>query len=209
MIGFSQVCKSYGDHSVLQNVSLKLEEGKIYSLRGKSGAGKTTFLRLLAGLETPDQGKIIGLEGKRVSMVFQEDRLCENLSVSKNIRMVAEETDDILQSIHESLMFAGLEGCGARPVRELSGGMKRRTAILRALYAESSLLLFDEASSGLDTESLEKMIQLIQKMRNNRTIFWAAHDLREMDLIHADTVLCVENASVFKEMKKEVQTEEN
>ena len=90
-IRISHLSKSYGDHTVFEDFSAVFQKGQTTCMMAPSGAGKTTLLRILAGLEKADSGQIEGLEGLRISMVFQEDRLCENLSASANIRLVRRE----------------------------------------------------------------------------------------------------------------------
>ena len=82
------LCKSYGDLRVLRHVSVSLEEGGIYCLMGPSGAGKTTLLRVLVGLESPDEGDVVGLGAGEASVMFQEDRLCEALTPVNNVTLV-------------------------------------------------------------------------------------------------------------------------
>lgn len=113
--------KSYDGRRVLQNLNMELEEGKVTCIMAPSGKGKTTLLRILIGLEKADSGRITGIEGKNISVVFQEDRLCENLNVLSNIRLVQKEKTEI----REGLEAVGLLDCCHQPVRQLSGGMKR------------------------------------------------------------------------------------
>ena len=87
-IEIQNLSKSYGDHTVFRDFSLSIPHGTTTCLMAPSGAGKTTLLRILMGLEAPDEGRIVGMEGKRISAVFQEPRLCENLSAFANIRLV-------------------------------------------------------------------------------------------------------------------------
>ena len=102
---------------------------------GKSGLGKTTLLRILMGLEKYDAGSIEGMENKKISAVFQEDRLCENLSAVTNVAIVCEK-NVTLQEIRKELENIGLSGSTEKPVKELSGGMKRRVAIIRSIMAD-------------------------------------------------------------------------
>ena len=132
-----------------------------------SGKGKTTLLNILLGLEPYDKGRIRGLEGRKKSAVFQEDRLCENLSSRANIRMIRERKisgcREFSKKMEEGLEALELKEWGNQPVRELSGGMKRRTAILRALLADWEILFMDEPFKGLDIETKKKVMEYVRK----------------------------------------------
>ena len=145
--------KAYGKNQVLKNFSAVIPEGKITCIMAPSGKGKTTLLNILLGLEPYDKGRIRGLEGRKKSAVFQEDRLCENLSSRANIRMIRERKisgcREFSKKMEEGLEALELKEWGNQPVRELSGGMKRRTAILRALLADWEILFMDEPLRGL------------------------------------------------------------
>jgi NitT/TauT family transport system ATP-binding protein len=182
-IAFQRVTKKYGDITVFEDWSDTFEEGKTWVITGASGKGKTTFLRLLMGLEQPDAGVITGVRDKRFSCVFQEDRLLENRTVFHNIRLPQIEQKaeaEEIRKIAEDLASIGLEGCGDRKVKDLSGGMKRRTAILRALRAPADILVFDEASRGLDEENRKKTMARIREGIHGRTVFWVTHDERDL-----------------------------
>ena len=137
--------KAYGENQVLKDFSAVIPEGKTTCIMAPSGKGKTTLLNILLGLEAYDGGRIRGLEGKKKSAVFQEDRLCENLSSRANIRMIREKKisrgSGFLKKMEEGLEALELQEWGDQPVRKLSGGMKRRTAILRALLADWEILV--------------------------------------------------------------------
>lgn len=176
-IEISNLSKRYGDLMVLQDVSLSIPEGEATCIVGPSGLGKTTLLRLLMGLETPDSGEIHGLAGKRFSAVFQEDRLCENLSALSNIAMVRRDKNrDIFRTAMAELGLAGHED---KPVRELSGGMRRRVALLRALMADYDLLLLDEAFKGLDEENKVIAMNYTNTCNHGRTLVMVTHDEAE------------------------------
>ena len=148
MIQFEHVSKSYGKTPVLKDLNFTIPDGQFVVLIGPSGCGKTTLLSLLLGLEQPDSGRVLGMEGRRKSAVFQEDRLCENAGAVSNLRLVnptltREEAEAMLRDL-------GLGDSLRQPVRTLSGGMKRRVAILRALCAPYDVLFCDEPFKGLD-----------------------------------------------------------
>ena len=131
MIILQNICKSYDSKAVLVNFSADLELHQSYLLTGPSGAGKTTLLRLIADLEKPDSGEIIKPAGLKLRMVFQEDRLLEQLTVLQNVMLEKGEAERARRLLTE-LELA--EEMMSRP-DTLSGGMKRRIAIARALCA--------------------------------------------------------------------------
>ena len=145
------LCKSFDGKMVLDHVSLTLESGGTACLMAPSGRGKTTLLRCIAGLETPDSGQITDLP-ERIAYVFQEDRLCDGFSAVDNIRLV---TGKALGEgeIRRHLEELGLAGSLDQPVRELSGGMRRRVVISRAVCFGADLLLLDEPFKGLQLRS--------------------------------------------------------
>ena len=174
---------SYDRTAVWEQVSFSAPRGQITAITGHNGAGKTTLLRILMGLERPDGGTIDGLAGLRLSAVFQEDRLCDNLDPSANIRLInptlgRRETEDALAAV-------GLAGCLRQPARELSGGMRRRVAILRALLAEYDLLFLDEPFKGLDRETKETVMADTRRRCAGRTVLLVTHDVAELDAMGA------------------------
>lgn len=178
-IVINNLSKSYGNNKVFDKYNLQFENNTITCIMGPSGSGKTTLLRILMGLENPDRGQIDGLEELRKSAVFQEDRLCENLSASSNIRLVCggyESAEKIQGALHE----VGLSSENARQtVREMSGGQRRRIALLRALFAEYDILFLDEPFKGLDEDTKVKTIDYVKKETNGKTVIMVTHDLTE------------------------------
>ena len=169
-----EVCKTYGGHMVLDHVSFTAGEG-VTCLMAPSGAGKTTLLRILLGLERPDSGAVSGLEGKRLSAVFQEDRLLEHLDALGNLRFVlgpafAEETALGL------LAALGLDGEARKSVRDWSGGMRRRLALARALLAPFDALVLDEPFTGLDGENRRRCVDCIRCMAAGKPVLLVTHD---------------------------------
>ena len=169
------VCKSFGENRVLDRLSWAFLGGQISCVQGPSGCGKTTLLRLIAGLEKPDSGEIRGAQGKKISAVFQENRLLENLTAEKNILLMARPGFSRTDA-HALLDDLGLSGAEKRRVHELSGGMQRRVAVARALAADYELLLLDEPLTGLDGELRLRVLRRIQADLHGRTAIWITHD---------------------------------
>ena len=174
-----EVYRSFGEKEVLHGFSARLHAGTITGLMAPSGSGKTTLLRLLMGLDRPQRGEITGLDGLRVSAVFQEDRLCENLNAAANIRLVTPTLT--LETVEASLQAVGLGDSSRQPVRELSGGQKRRVAILRALLAQYDLLLLDEPFRGLDAATKQVVLTDTLTRCAGQTVLLVTHDPEELD----------------------------
>ena len=182
----SHLSKSYGENKVFSDFSAVFERGKTTCIMAPSGAGKTTLLRILTGLETADSGRIEGMDGLKKSMVFQEDRLCENLSVSANIRLVRQKKtwgrdQKEKKEIQEALESVGLAGNGDQQVRELSGGMKRRVALLRALYSDWDILFLDEPFKGLDEETKTQVMCYTKEKCRGKTVIFVTHERSEAE----------------------------
>lgn len=163
-------------------------EGKITCIRGRSGCGKTTLIRLLLGLDIPDKGKIEGISDRKIRAVFQEDRLCENLSAASNTRLVCTETISD-RELEEAYKAVALTEVWQKPVRELSGGMRRRVSILRALLADSDCVIMDEPLRGLDEKTRTKTIDYILKKTEGKTLIFVTHEEQEAVWLKADKTL--------------------
>jgi ABC-type nitrate/sulfonate/bicarbonate transport system ATPase subunit len=180
----SGVEKSFSGKLAIAKIDLELPSLGIVGLTGPSGCGKTTLLRILAGLAEPDSGQIQGIDFHQVSMVFQEDRLLPWLSALNNLAAVLPNE----QLAQEWLDKMRLTEWGSHYPAELSGGMKRRIALARALAFPSELLLLDEPFTGLDAE-LKSIIQgYIRETAAFRLVLLVTHD--EADLARmADQIL--------------------
>ena len=177
------VCKSFGGQTVLKDLSLRFPGGEVSCVMAPSGAGKTTLLRILMGLERPDAGRITGLEGAVTGAVFQEDRLLPWATASGNLRFACGRLSG--PEIRRALAELGLAGSEARPARELSGGMARRVALLRALMAENDVLLLDEPFKGLDEETRRLAMDALLRRRAGRTAVMVTHDRTEAEALGA------------------------
>lgn len=146
-IEFNKVGKTFGDNCVLSDFTYVFKRDAINFIVGSSGIGKTTIVRILAGLEKTDTGYIEGLNNVKLSMVFQDDSLCENLSIRSNIKMVTgKEEGEVLKDAK----ILGLDKFFKTRVNSLSGGMKRRVSILRAFSVPFDIIILDEPFKGLD-----------------------------------------------------------
>ena len=181
------ITKRFGNKTVLRNVNLRFPPDSVNCVMGPSGCGKTTLMRIIAGLEVPDGGRITG-RPEKISFVFQEDRLCEDFSALANIRLV---TGRILpdEDIEKCLISLGLEGSTRRPVRELSGGMKRRVTIARALCFRPELLILDEAFKGLDEERKQMTMDRVLEEKKDRIIICVTHDPAEAEYMGGKLIL--------------------
>lgn len=181
MIQLEHIFYSYDGRPVLQDLNLTLSPGERVAVVGPSGGGKTTLLHLLAGLLTPQKGKIIGLPTEGASAVFQEDRLLPQLTVVDNLALVAKTTP--VQKLYQLLEEAGLGEEIHQLPGQLSGGQARRVAILRGLVCRRPLLLLDEPLQGLDIETKGQMIALLNREMEGRTVVLITHDPQEARLL--------------------------
>ncbi len=182
LLAFENVTKRFGESVVLQGFSAVFEAGQVYAVMGKSGAGKTTLVHLLAGLLQQDKGRIIGREGVRVGMLFQENRLLEALPATANLRVFGcADVDYLAKGAEIGLCEADMQ----KPISALSGGQKRRVALMRALLCEADLLLLDEPFKGLDDATRILAAQFVQRERRARTLLCVTHDEEDAVLLHA------------------------
>ncbi len=176
--------KSYDGRTIFDNFNLNIEEEHSYIITGPSGCGKTTLLRLILGLEKPDSGTVKLLGDYKYPFinsgtVFQEDRLCEDFDAVTNVTMVSKKvfketvTQELLQLLPEDVIH--------KPVKELSGGQRRRVAIVRACAIPSDILIMDEPFAGLDDESRKKTIEYIRQKQGSGALVLTTHDIRGLE----------------------------
>ena len=173
MILFDNVYFSYGDVPVLTGLSFSVDKGVLW-LAGPNGTGKSTAVHLALGLLRPDSGTVDA--PGRASAVFQEDRLCDQLTAVANVRVGLPRkaaNSDILRELGQ----AGLsEEDAYRPVSQLSGGQRRRVALVRSLMRDSDILCLDEPYTGVDEASLPALIDYTLARIRTRSVLLVCHD---------------------------------
>lgn len=181
------ISKSFGNLKVLEHINMELELQKTHCIMGPSGCGKSTLLHILMGIMEPDTGMVSGLQGQWISPVFQEERLCENLSALSNIRLASRERLEFSEII-ETLEGLMLYDCFKKPVRELSGGMKRRISLARALLSKGDIYIFDEPFKGLDEDTKKEVMAYTKNRCKDKTLIWVTHDPFEAEFMGGNMV---------------------
>ena len=157
-IEVKNLIKAFGDRTVINDISFNVNDGETLAIVGFSGSGKSTILKLICGLITPDSGEIITSEGD-IAMVFQYSALFDSLNIADNIAFALHERrdlrnkyseEDIRKIVTEKLALVGLKGIEEQFPSELSGGMQKRVSFARAIVTEPNTILYDEPTSGLD-----------------------------------------------------------
>ena len=213
IIEIQGISKVYGDNTVLDNLSLNIRKNEFLTLLGPSGCGKTTTLKIIAGFETADSGKVV-FDGNDISdlppykrqlnTVFQKYALFPHMNIYENIafglKIKKVPKEEIDKKVREMLKMVALEGFEKRSVESLSGGQQQRVAIARALVNEPQVLLLDEPLGALDLK-LRKEMQLELKKIQKRlgiTFIFVTHDQEEA-LTMSDTIV-VMNKGVIQQM---------
>lgn len=204
--------------TAVNDVSLDIPENKIFGIIGKSGAGKSSLVRLISLLETPDKGAVyfdenrvdnlskkeLILRRREIGMIFQNFNLFSSRNAAKNIAYPMEicktPKAQIKEKVQEMLKLVGLEGRGEAPISTLSGGQKQRIAIARALSTSPSVLFCDEATSALDPQTTRAILQLIREIQKkmNLTVVMITH---QMEVVRdaCDMVAVIEDGKVVEQ----------
>ena len=180
--------KSFDGRPVLSGLSHTFPEGRVSCILGRSGVGKTTLLRLVAGLEKPDAGRVLGVPEGGLSMLFQEDRLPPQLTAAGCLRCVLPKAPDREARIEEALRALEVTGEPDQPVREFSGGMARRVALAPALLYPSPLVLLDEPFKGLDAATRDRAVAFARPLLAGRTTLLVTHDEADVSAFDADVL---------------------
>ncbi len=197
MIELKNITHYYGEHSVLDDLSLNIEDKKLTCLLGGSGSGKTTILRLIAGLEIPENGQIVIDDQnvtknnqilvppykRNIGFIFQDLALWPHFTVYKNIAFGLDERKEknVEETVFQMLDFFGLREHAEKFPHQLSGGQKQLVAISRSLVLKPKILLMDEPLASLDVKLKRKILEHIKNLKQDfdLTIIYVTHDHRE------------------------------
>lgn len=189
MIELRNVSLKYGEKEILKNISLTIQDNTIKAVLGPSGVGKSTILKLMLGLIKPNSGQVI-IDGtditylketdlypirRKMGMVFQGNALFDSMTIGQNLGFFLRENlklpeKEIQKRVTEQIRFSGLEGYEEQLPEKLSGGMRKRVAIGRALIFKPHMILFDEPTAGLDPVSSKRILNLINSLRHTNKL---------------------------------------
>ena len=209
-ITISQVSKKFGDFQALENIDLNVEPGTLVALLGPSGSGKSTLLRTIAGLETPDRGRVqindrdtthLDIRARNIGFVFQHYALFKHLTVRQNISFGLDirkrPRKVIKQRVNELLELIQLQGFGDRYPSQLSGGQRQRVALARALAVQPEVLLLDEPFGALDAKVRQELRNWLRRLHDevHLTSIFVTHD-REEAMAVADKIVVMNQGRI-------------
>ncbi len=222
-IEFRHVHLAFDDKVILDGVSFKVRRGETKIILGRSGSGKSTIIRLVLGLTKPDDGEIL-IDGEditylteaemmkvrnKIGMVFQEGALFDSLPVYDNVGYRLHEkgiAEDIVEEkVKQMLSFVDLEDAIAKMPSELSGGMRRRVGIARALVGDPQIVLFDEPTAGLDPPTARTICELAIKLRDIQDVssIFVTHEMKNLEYLSSEYALINEDGEVIFEEEGE------
>jgi len=215
IISLKNISKLFKKRLILEDISFEIAEGKITCLLGNSGSGKTTILRLIAGLEKPSEGEIVidnrlvakdkeilvPPSEREIGFIFQDLALWSHMSVYENIAfgLKVQKSQNIEEKVVEILTFFGIEQYKNSYPNQISGGQQQLVAIARSLVLKPKILLMDEPLANLDIHLKKKMRNQIKALRDsfNVTIIYVTHDHEEASAL-ADEILVVKGGKISK-----------
>lgn len=222
-IEFRDVYLSFDDRMVLRGLSFKVMKGETRIILGGSGGGKSTIIKLVLGLLKPDAGRVL-VDGediteyneaqmmgvrKKIGMVFQEGALFDSLSVYNNVAYRLHEQgvpeDEVEREVRRMLRFVNLEDAIDKMPAELSGGMRRRVGIARALIGDPKIVLFDEPTAGLDPPTARTICELAMKLRDLEDVssIFVTHEMNNLDYLCSEYAVVNEAGEVVFEREGE------
>jgi len=177
MIKIHNLCKAYDEKIILNKFSCEINDTGITAISGASGVGKTTLVRIIAGLEKADAGNIEGCTDKKISFLFQEDRLFEHLSTIDNVSLVSDvkTAKEILNKMELGQVVDLLPS-------QLSGGMCRRVSLARALAFNGDIIILDEPFKGLDERIKSKVLDIIIEYSQKHCVILITHDKEDLKI---------------------------
>jgi len=222
-IEFRDVLLAFDDRIILNKLSFKVSKGETKIILGGSGGGKSTIIKLVLGLLKPDAGRVL-VDGeditdyneaqmvsvrKKIGMVFQEGALFDSLSVYDNVAYRLHEQgrpeEEVEQEVRRMLRFVSLEDAIDKMPSELSGGMRRRVGIARALIGDPKIVLFDEPTAGLDPPTARTICELAMKLRDLEDVssIFVTHEMNNLDYLCAEYAVVNEEGQVVFEREGE------
>lgn len=222
-IEFRNVTMIFDDQKILNDLSFKVMKGETKIILGGSGCGKSTTIKLVLGLLKPDSGQIL-VDGedithyseiemmrvrKKIGMIFQEGALFDSLSVYENVAFKLHEAgvpeDEVEAEVRRMLRFVNLEDAIDKMPSELSGGMRRRVGIARALVGDPKIVMFDEPTAGLDPPTARTICELAMKLRDLEDVssIFVTHEMNNLDYLTSEYAVVNEAGEVIFEKEGE------